>query len=124
MVPLANPESDLRDYANGIAHEMPLVSSSKNKAIKLLMNAEAITDIDVTAAQALLKLQSELEHKGIVLVIARASQPLQQMLKRSGLTERIGSERIYPSVRTGVQAYLERKGELAGKSGERVSERV
>ncbi len=102
-----------------LTHARELIESAQPEVEWFLMNAEAITDIDVTAAQALLKLQSELEHKGIVLAIARASQPLQQMLKRSGLTERIGSEHIYPSVRTGVQAYLERKGELAGKSGER-----
>ncbi len=102
-----------------LTHARELIAASDHPVEWFLMNAEAITDIDVTAAQALLKLQRELENKGIVLAIARASQPLQKMLRRSGLTERIGSERIYPSVRTGVQAYLERKGEFAGKSGER-----
>jgi sulfate permease, SulP family len=72
----------------------------------LLIDAEAIIDIDVTAIEALSTLQRELERKGIVLAIARANHPLQHMLKRAGLTERIGPEHFYPTVRTGVQAYL------------------
>lgn len=75
----------------------------------LLIDAEAIADIDVTAAEALSKLQSELERKGVVLAIARASHPLQRMLKRAGLTERIGSAHFFPTVRTGVQAFLEQQ---------------
>ncbi len=72
----------------------------------LLMDAEAITDIDVTAIEALSTLQRELERKGIVLVIARANHPLQEMLKRAELIERIGTEHLFPTVRTGVQAFL------------------
>lgn len=81
----------------------------------LLIDAEAIVDIDVTATEALLTLQRELERKGTVLAIARASHPLQRMLKRAGLTERIGPEHLYPTVRTGVQAFLDQHGEPAGE---------
>ncbi|HEY6407869.1 MAG TPA: sulfate permease [Ktedonobacteraceae bacterium] len=90
-----------------------LIAAAEAGVECLLIDAEAITDIDVTAADALKKLQGELERKGIALVIARASQPLQRMLKRSGLTELIGAEHIYPTVRTGVQAFLDSQGELA-----------
>ena len=75
----------------------------------LLIDAEAIVDIDVTAAEVLGKLQSELERKGTVLAIARASHPLQRMLMRAGLTERIGAEYLYPTVRTGVQAFVDQQ---------------
>jgi SulP family sulfate permease len=82
----------------------------------LLIDAEAIVDIDVTAVEALSKLQSELERKGVVIAIARASQPLQEILKRSGLTEKIGSAHFFPTVRTGVRAFLEQQEELAGET--------
>ena len=72
----------------------------------LLVDAEAIIDIDVTAAEALSELQHELAGKEIVLAIAVANHPLQHMLKRAGLTERIGSAYFFPTVRTAVQAYL------------------
>ena len=75
----------------------------------LLIDAEAIVDIDVTATEAISTLQRELERQGIVLAVARANQPLQEMLKRAGLTERIGAEHLYPTVRTGVQAFLEQQ---------------
>jgi SulP family sulfate permease len=75
----------------------------------VLIDAEAIIDIDVTAAEAFSTLQRELERKGIVLAIARANHPLHHMLKRAGLIERIGAQHFYPTVRTGVQAYLEQR---------------
>jgi SulP family sulfate permease len=82
----------------------------------LLIDAEAIVDIDVTAVEALMKLQSELERKGVIMAIARASQPLQEILKRAGLTERIGSEHFFPTVRTGVRAFIEQQEELTGET--------
>jgi len=82
----------------------------------LLIDAEAIVDIDVTAVEALSKLQSELEGKGVVMAIARASQPLQEILQRAGLTERIGSSYFFPTVRTGVRAFNEQQEELTGES--------
>ena len=92
-----------------------LIATAEYPIKWMLIDAEAIIDIDVTAAEALSTLQSELERKGIVLVISRASQPLQEMLKRAGLTERIGPEHFYPTVRTGVQAFLEQQDDQLGK---------
>ncbi len=57
----------------------------------LLIDAEGIVDIDVTATEAISTLQCDLVRKGIVLAIARANHPLQKMHKRAGLTERIGA---------------------------------
>ena len=82
----------------------------------LLIDAEAIVDIDVTAVEALSKLESELERKGVIMAIARASQPLQEILKRAGLTERIGSTHFFPTVRTGVRAFIEQQEELTGET--------
>jgi MFS superfamily sulfate permease-like transporter len=90
-----------------------LIAAAELPIAWFLIDAEAIIDIDVTAVEALKKLYGELDRKGIALVIARASQPLQKMLKRGGLTNLIGTEHIYPTVRTGVQSFLERKRELA-----------
>jgi SulP family sulfate permease len=82
----------------------------------LLIDAEAIVDIDVTAVETLSKLQSELEGKGVVMAIARASQPLQEILQRAGLTEKIGSAYFFPTVRTGVRAFIEQQEELTGET--------
>ena len=86
-----------------------LIDAAEPHAEWLLIDAEAIVDIDVTATEALSTLQRELERKGIILAIARAHHPLQKMLMRSGLTERIGADHFYPTVRTGVQAFLKQQ---------------
>jgi SulP family sulfate permease len=70
----------------------------------------------VTATEAISTLQCKLERKGIVLAIARANHPLQKMLKRAGLTERIEAQHFYPTVRTGVQAFLEQLAKEQGSS--------
>ncbi|HEY6411017.1 MAG TPA: sulfate permease [Ktedonobacteraceae bacterium] len=101
-----------------LTHARELIAASDPPVEWFLMNAEAIIDIDVTAAAALKKLQSELERKGIVLAMARTSHPLRRMLKRSGLTDLIGQDHIFPTVSVAVQTFLESKGELAGKSSE------
>jgi SulP family sulfate permease len=95
-----------------------LIAAADTPVECLVIDAEAVIDIDVTAADALKKLYRELERKGVVLGIARASQPLQKMLDRSGLTDLIGKEHIYPTIRTAIQVYLERKGELAEEEHE------
>src|SRR5439155_24460289 len=56
--------------------------------------------------------------KGVVMAIARASQPLQEILKRAGLTERIGTAHFFPTVRTGVRAFIEQQEELTGERSE------
>lgn len=97
-----------------VTEVMELINSAQPPVEWLLIDAEAIIDIDVTATEALSTLQRELERRGIVLVIARANHPLQKMLTRAGLTQRIGEEHFYPTVRTGVQAFLERQAKERG----------
>jgi sulfate permease, SulP family len=71
----------------------------------IIMDAEAISDFDSTAAEALEGLDAELERLGVDLWLARANAPLRQLLTATGLTTRLGAEHIYPSVRAAVTAY-------------------
>ncbi len=61
----------------------------------LLLNAEAIVEIDLTAADALGELHDELERRGIVLAMARVKQDLRDQLERIGLITHIGADRLY-----------------------------
>jgi SulP family sulfate permease len=99
-------------------HARELIAVTDPPIEWFVIDAEAIIDIDVTAAEALKKLQSELKRKGIVLAMARTSHPLRRMLKRSGLTDLIGQDYIFPTVSTAVQTFLESKGAFAEKSSE------
>ena len=68
----------------------------------VILDAEAISDFDSTAAEALENLDADLERRGVELWIARANEPLRDLLQVTGLTARIGEENIYPSVRAAV----------------------
>jgi MFS superfamily sulfate permease-like transporter len=71
----------------------------------VVLDAEAISDFDSTAAEALENLDADLERIGVDLWIARANQPLRDLLTATELTKRLGKEHIYPSVRAAVTAY-------------------
>jgi sulfate permease, SulP family len=74
----------------------------------VILDAEAISDFDSTAAEALENLDADLERRGIELWVARANGPLRSLLQATGLTVRIGQESMYPSVRAAVIAYRTR----------------
>ena len=75
-----------------------------------VLNAEAIIEIDVTAADALESLRQHLTGEGVVFAIARLKQDLRDELKASGLLERVTEERIFPTLPTAVQAYEASRG--------------
>jgi SulP family sulfate permease len=76
----------------------------------VVLDAEAISDFDSTAAEALETLDADLERRGVELWIARANQPLRDLLQVTGLTKRLGQDNLYPSVRAAVTAYHARFG--------------
>ncbi len=88
-----------------------LIAASPNPVRWFLLDAQAITDIDVTASEALLSLKEELRDKGIVLKIARANRPLREILQRAGITHDLGEANFFPSVHKGVAAFLEQSSE-------------
>jgi SulP family sulfate permease len=71
----------------------------------VILDAEAISDFDATAADTLATLDGNLARGGVELWIARPNKPLVQLLEVTGLTAGIGTGHIYPSVRAAVVAY-------------------
>jgi MFS superfamily sulfate permease-like transporter len=82
-----------------------LVANAGTELRCVILDAEAISDFDSTAAEALENLDADLERKGIELWIARANGPLRDLLQVTGLRNKIGEQNIYPSVRAAVTAY-------------------
>ena len=70
-----------------------------------LLDAQAITDIDITAVEMLHTLNEELRRQGIALKIAHANPPLRALLKRTGLASEIGTESFFDSVHECVDAF-------------------
>ena len=82
-----------------------LIATSPTPVRWFLLDAQAITDIDVTAAEALYRLQAELRVRRIALKVAHANRPLRQVLERIGLAQEVGRESFFPSVHECVAAF-------------------
>jgi SulP family sulfate permease len=82
-----------------------LVAASPTPVRWFLVDAQAITDIDITAADALRALNKELQQQGIALKFAHANRPLRQVLERIGFTSEIGRESIFHAVHEAAQAF-------------------
>lgn len=88
-----------------------LMRDSKTPVLWFLLDAQAITDIDVTAVEALQALHLELQQKGIALKIAHANRPLRNMLERTGLAGELGADSFFASVHECAAAFQARPGQ-------------
>jgi sulfate permease, SulP family len=73
----------------------------------VILNAEANVEVDLTAIDALDELRTELEQRGVVLALARVKQDLRNDLVASGFLDRLGPDRVFPTLPTAVAAYVE-----------------
>lgn len=80
-----------------------------------VLNAEAIAEIDITAADMLNELYDELAARGITFAMARVKQDLYAQLKRSGLLDRIGVNHIYFTLPTAIEGFHQRSQEPRSK---------
>ena len=72
-----------------------------------LLNAEAMSIVDTTGAAILEEVRQNLAAHGIAMAISRARPPVHSILRRTGFDNRIGADRFYPTVRSGVHGILE-----------------
>jgi SulP family sulfate permease len=70
-----------------------------------LLNAEANTEVDLTAVDALEALRATLERRGIVFAMARVKEDMRVSLEAGGLVEQVGAAFIFPTLPTAVAAY-------------------
>ena len=70
-------------------------------------NAESNVEVDLTSLDAVEELRAELAGRGIVFAMARVKQDLLVRLQATGLAQRAGSDRIFPTLPTAVEGYLE-----------------
>ncbi len=71
-----------------------------------VLNVEANVEVDFTALEALDALRAEIVDRGAVFALARVKQDLLARLDAFGLTSKIGTELIFPTLPTAVEAYL------------------
>ena len=94
-----------------------LISASAAPVRWVLVDMQAVTDIDVTAAEALGRLREELEGRRISLKIARANRPLRERLARVGLGEHISGSNLFPSVHAAVAVFRQEAALTGGEPG-------
>lgn len=71
----------------------------------VVLNVEAVIEIDATAAEVLERLHVELSAQGVVLALARVKHALRRDLDAAGLTARIGEAQFFPTLPTAVDAF-------------------
>jgi MFS superfamily sulfate permease-like transporter len=97
-------------FANAeLFHERVLdaVATSPTPVRWLVVAAEPITSVDVTAADMLAELYETLHGAGVELCLAEMKDPVKDKLKRFGLFARLGQEVFFPTIETAVSSYLE-----------------
>jgi sulfate permease, SulP family len=73
----------------------------------VIVDSEAITNVDYSAARVVCELHQNLTERGVALVFARVYPALQADLDRHHITGAIGPERIFPRLHDALSAYQE-----------------
>lgn len=89
-----------------------LIDAAETPPRAVLLDASATTSIDITGADALAELVTELEDRGLTVMIARARGPLRDGLAAIGPDRLVPAGRRFRTVRAGVDYYLR---ELSGR---------
>jgi high affinity sulfate transporter 1 len=82
------------------------VSRSSTPVRWLVVTAEPVTSIDVTAADAIVELDAALRASGIEMCFAEMKDPVKDKLKRFGLFTRFGEQRFFATIEEAVSSFL------------------
>jgi high affinity sulfate transporter 1 len=97
----ANAES-LRELARDLVDE-------EDRPIRaVLLDLELTGELDISGAEMLGDLSTELAGSGVELMLAGVRRPVSELLSAAGALEVIGAERVYPDVVSAVLAHTER----------------
>ena len=100
-------------FANALRfrNEVRSLLSGRTPLQAILINLHANFGIDLSSTDTLLGLVAEAEKTETEVLFAEIQDPVRHMFRRCGLLERIGEDRLFPTVDDGVQDYLNRHPE-------------
>jgi MFS superfamily sulfate permease-like transporter len=81
------------------------VASAPTAVRWLVVAAEPVTSVDVTASDALVELDEALRKAGVKLVFAELKDPVKDKLRRFGIYETFGDAFFFPTVHAAVDAF-------------------
>lgn len=93
---------------NFLEQAMEAVEAAEQPVEWFLLNAEANTEIDLTAVDVLEELRTRLELRGTCFAMARVKQDLYRRLEPTGFIERVGEENVFATLPTAVREYVRR----------------
>ena len=93
---------------NFVARALQAVEDSDRPVQWFLLNAEANTEIDLTAVDAMEELREKLAQRDIRFAMARVKQDLYRRLEPTGFIERVGDDNIFATLPTAVREYARR----------------
>ena len=82
--------------------------ASPTRVHQVVVAAEPVTSVDVTAADMLQELVEILQASEMKLCFAELKDPVKDKLRRFGLFARIGEDSFYPTIDAAVSGYLDR----------------
>jgi MFS superfamily sulfate permease-like transporter len=82
------------------------VAGSPTPVRWLVVAAEPVTSIDVTAADAICDLDDALRAAGVRLLFAEMKDPVKEKLRRFGLMSRFGERAFFATIEEAVSAFL------------------
>jgi MFS superfamily sulfate permease-like transporter len=98
-------------FANAGTFRERVSSLARSGGVRwVVVAAEPVTDIDVTGGEMLDALSEELKTAGVELAFAELKDPVRERLRRYGVEEAIGADRIFPTIGVAVAAYLAATG--------------
>ncbi len=83
-----------------------LIAENPEPVNWIIVYANAITDIEATAAEVLADLDQELNARGIHLIFAGLKDPVYERVRAYKLDKEIVPEHFFPNITTAVRAYL------------------
>jgi len=92
-------------------------AASPTPVRRLVVAAQPVTSVDVTAADSLAELDQTLRKSGIDLCFAELKDPVKDKLKKFGLFSQIGDEFFFPTIEGAVRKYLEDHAPDRAKAG-------
>jgi MFS superfamily sulfate permease-like transporter len=84
---------------------LEVISTSPTPVRWLIVAAEPVTSVDVTAADAICELDDTLRAAGIELRFAEMKDPVKDKLKRFGLFTRFGEQKFFATLSEAVSTY-------------------
>lgn len=90
-----------------VTRALAAIDAAPSRVRWFLLNAEANVEIDLTAIDAVNELRKQLKRRGIVFAMARVKRELFRQFEDAGVIDRVGRDRIFPTLPAGVQGYAD-----------------